>query len=99
MSLHIYVNLLDADNSRNSEVSEGILVLESQQEHQKEQETRLSVASFLGGNTEGPNKGRVKRLRVNFPGWVFRHRIFEARIFNIIFSGNVKNFKFLMLSL
>ncbi|MXQ87946.1 hypothetical protein E5288_WYG008798 [Bos mutus] len=77
---------LDApDNSRNSEVSEGILVLESQQEHQKEQETRLSVASFLGGNTEGPNKGRVKRLRVNFPGWVFRHRIFEARIFNIIF--------------
>lgn len=67
VSLHIYVNLLDADNSRNSEVSDGILVLESQQEHQKEQETRLSVASFLG-NTEGQNKGRVKRLRVNFPG-------------------------------
>lgn len=34
------------------------LVLESQQEHQKEQETGLSVA-ILGGNTEGQNKGRL----------------------------------------
>lgn len=59
-SLHIYVNLLDADNHGNSEVSKGILVLESQQEHQKEQETGLSVASILGGNTGGQNKGRLK---------------------------------------
>ena len=68
VSLHIYVNLQDVDNSRNSEVSDGLRVLESQQEHQKEQEAGLSVASFLGGNTEGQNKGRLKRLRVNFPG-------------------------------